>query len=231
MGWQALYPDGMHQTFDDEIVMVLVPEGCFYMGSASGYEDELPLHEQCFESSFWIDETEVTQTDFFRLGGVQADQPDFQGDDRPIESINFLEAESFCALRSARLPIESEWEYAARGPDGWVYPWGNDWNDSHVVSNRISTQGTAEVKSLPRGRSWVGAYDMSGNVWEWVNSRYLAYDVLNEVDAWLDKRWLVIRGGAWYVRSFNLLRASSRYAYYAYSLSNYGVGFRCVRSF
>ncbi|MBK8025639.1 MAG: SUMF1/EgtB/PvdO family nonheme iron enzyme [Chloroflexi bacterium] len=112
------------RTFDDGIVMVQVPAGCFQMGSEQGAGDERPVHQQCFDSPFWIDRTEVTQGDFDRLAGVKSDSQNAPQADHPVTRINWFEARDFCALRSARLPTEVEWEYAARGPENQLFPWG-----------------------------------------------------------------------------------------------------------
>lgn len=230
--WQALYPDGFQHSFEDGVPMVLVPAGCFMMGSSDGESDEQPVHEQCFDEPFWIDLTEVTQADFERLGGVQADPPDFPGDDRPVEDITWFEARDFCAARGARLPTEAEWEYAARGPAEWVYPWGNTWKTNNAVWNRGSSQGTANVGTLAAGRSWVGAFDLSGNVWEWTSSLYLPYESTEDREVDTGNRTDVqhaLRGGSWDYSGTVNLRAAYRFGYYPVSWSN-SFGFRCARS-
>ena len=218
----------------DGVPMVLVPAGCFLMGSDSGDYDERPVHEQCFAAPFWIDKYEVTQAQFRRLGGTQERAPNFPGDDRPVERITWFEARDFCARRGARLPTEAEWEYAARGPDSLVYPWGDTWNASNAVWNRSSSQGTANVGSIPAGASWVGALDMSGNVWEWTSSLYLSYpyDAADgreaDTGSSTDVR-RVLRGGSWYDYDTDFLRAPFR----SWSVPDFGndyIGFRCARS-
>jgi formylglycine-generating enzyme required for sulfatase activity len=75
----------------------------------------------------------------------------------------------------ARLPTEAEWEYAASGSDNLIYPWGNELIEANLVFDRNSNNETADVGSHPNGVSWVGAYDMAGNVWEWVSTIYESY--------------------------------------------------------
>ena len=219
------------QAFDG-VTMVLVPAGCFLMGSTDGQSDEAPVHEQCFPAPFWIDQTEVTQADFERLGGVKAVPNTFDGDARPVEEITWVEALDFCEARAMRLPTEAEWEYAARGPDGWVYPWGDDWNADNVVWSGNSNNQTSDVGSRPAGASWVGALDMSGNVFEWVSSLYQAYpydaqdgreDNANRTDG------RVLRGGSWYSYGPTVLRAANRVRV-APDDSNGSVGVRCALS-
>jgi formylglycine-generating enzyme required for sulfatase activity len=146
----------------DGVTMVQVPAGCFMMGSNDGHINEKPVTPICFEAPFWLDKTEVTQAQFRRLDGVAAKKPFFTGDNRPVENVTWFEARDFCTKRGARLPTEAEWEYAARGPNGLEFPWGNSFDVNKAVYRRI-TPGTADVgvsRRIP-GR----ALDPSGNVW------------------------------------------------------------------
>jgi Tol biopolymer transport system component/formylglycine-generating enzyme required for sulfatase activity len=209
----------------DGVEMVLVPAGCFMMGSTDDeiaavaaqtgldwYENEGPQHRVCFEGPFWIDRTEVTNAQFAAFHGQAAYASYFSGDDRPREQISWTEAAVFCARRGARLPTEAEWEYAARGPDSLEYPWGNEWDGGKVIWNRSSSEGTASVGSLPAGASWVGALDLSGNVSEWVADWYGTYPAeqqVNPTGSGLGKH-RVLRGGSWYVVNSSAFRASVR---------------------
>jgi len=220
------------QSFDG-VEMVQVPPGCFMMGSDNGETDEKPVTRICFDKPFWIDKTEVPQAQFAKFGGVAANKPHFSGDQRPVEQVTWIEAQNFCTKRGARLPTEAEWEYAARGPDSLVYPWGNDWDSRKVVWERESSQGTANVGSMERGKSWVGAFHLSGNVAEWVNSVYkpFPYDAADGRENLLDTdSYRVMRGGSWYSSVNGGLRATVRSSSrpsrgYVY------VGLRCARSF
>jgi formylglycine-generating enzyme required for sulfatase activity len=219
-------------TFADGVPMVQVPAGCFMMGSTNGDNDEQPVLEQCFNEPFWIDLTEVTQADFERLGGVKAYDNRFDGDQRPVERITWFEARDFCALRDARLPTEREWEYAARGPDNLTYPWGSAWNENNAVWDGNSNSQTGEVGSRPAGASWVGALDMSGNVWEWVSSLYLPYDSSEDRELNTGTRTdvlRVLRGGSWYIVYTDILRAAFRNRL-APDGGSINSGFRCARS-
>ena len=219
------------QDFDG-VTMVLVPAGCFMMGSDDGNTDERPVHEQCFPEPFWIDQTEVTQADFERLGGVKATANGFDGDARPVERITWFEARDFCALRGGRLPTEAEWEYAARGPDNLAYPWGDIWDATKAISNRTSSQGTADVGTIATGASWVGALDMSGNVWEWVSSLYQSYPYVSQdgrEDYTNRTNNRVLRGGSWVSDNPSLLRAAYRLGYTP-DLNGNSIGVRCALS-
>ncbi|MCK6576608.1 MAG: formylglycine-generating enzyme family protein [Anaerolineae bacterium] len=221
------------QDFDG-VPMVLVPAGCFMMGSENGFEDEQPAHEQCFAESFWIDQTEVTQAQFARFGGVQAASLSFPGENRPVDSVTWFEAHDFCALRGARLPTEAEWEYAARGPENYVFPWGDEFVSDNLVWGENSGGETAEVGSRLDGASWVGALDMSGNVWEWVNSLHESYPYSAKDGREADTGTRadvqrMLRGGSWSSVNIGGFRAAFRLRInprYWDSL----LGFRCARS-
>ncbi len=227
-GWEPVV-----QTFNG-VEMVLVPAGCFEMGGTQ-YDDEKPIHRVCFEEPFWIDRTEVTNGQFAAFNGQAASSSYFSGDDRPREQITWTEAQAFCESRGARLPTEAEWEYAARGPDAWEYPWGDTWDQDRVIGYRSSSEGTAPVGSIPDGVSWVGAVDMSGNVWEWVADWYDAGDYGTLADGVIDPtgpvsgEYRVLRGGSWIVNYPGDFRAAIRYWFNPVIRLNH-LGFRCARS-
>ena len=181
-------------------LMALVPAGC--------------LEERCFNVPFWIDVYEVTNEQYGESGR-------FTGAQRPRELVTWYEAQAFCETRGARLPDEWEWEYAARGPDLLEYPWGNSFESDNVVRlynncNNGEQDGPCDVGSRPGNISWVGAYDMSGNIYEWTSS-----------DRGPTNK--VLRGGSW-VNYDELVSASFRFSDDpSFMFSHYG--FRCVRSY
>jgi len=229
-------PYAPHIREFDGVEMALVPAGCFMMGSEDGHSDEQPVHEQCFEEPFWIDVTEVTNTQY----GSASDNclKRSSEDSQPRICVDWFEAAAYCQSRGARLPTEAEWEYAARGPDGLAYPWGNDFVTDNVVYAINSASQTAEVGSRPAGASWVGAHDLSGNVWEWVSTIYdqdhfqYPYDSDDgrEADGSSDSSSLrALRGGSWSSNSSDL-RGALRFRISPGITSNYN-GFRCARSY
>ena len=184
--------DPLTDTFDG-VEMVQVPPGCFMMGDAK-VERAQPVHEVCITETYWIDKTEVSNAQFQELGGSserESSYPGYEisGDDQPRTSVTWDEAQSFCQLRGGRLPTEAEWEYAARGPEAWLYPWGNEYDPTrlNVCDSNCKIGGSAAsdlrtaddgyavaapVDSFPDGASWVGALNMAGNMAEWVADWY-----------------------------------------------------------
>jgi formylglycine-generating enzyme required for sulfatase activity len=219
----------------DGVAMALVPAGCFMMGSENEYPDERPAHEVCFDEPFWIDQTEVTNEQFAAFNGQAAYNSYFRGDNRPREQISWLEAQTFCESRGARLPTEAEWEYAARGLDELAYPWGNNFTPDNTVWSENSGGASVDVGSKPTGVSWVGALDMSGNVWEWVADWYAESYYASLADGAVnptgpvsgDER--VQRGGSWWLGAPNDFRAAYR-GKFEPEVRVYDFGFRCARS-
>ncbi|MBL8165612.1 MAG: SUMF1/EgtB/PvdO family nonheme iron enzyme [Anaerolineae bacterium] len=222
-----------NQMVDDYgVAMVRVPAGCFFMGSDKGSTDEQPTHEICFEQAFWIDKTEVTNAQY---GSASPECSEWSSaPDQPRSCVTWFEARDFCQSRDARLPTEVEWEYAARGPDSRVYPWGNDYDAALVIGYDDPDYGgrsTAPVGSRPGGASWVGALDMSGNLWEWVRSAYQDYPYRADdgrEDANRTDVSRVVRGGSFGDSSVGL-RAADRY-WLGPDLEGGSYGFRCARS-
>ncbi|MBN1562587.1 MAG: SUMF1/EgtB/PvdO family nonheme iron enzyme [Anaerolineae bacterium] len=217
-----------------DVLFVEVPAGCFMMGTDEGEHDEHPAHELCLDD-FWIMKTEVTRAMYAACaaaGGCTAiATPNIAGNDnQPINHVNWDQANDFCDWLDARLPSESEWEYAARGPEGWLYPWGNEFIPDNAVYINNSGDQIAQVGSMPGGASWVGALDMSGNVWEWTSSFAKPYPY-NRRDGREGTSNLILinrvtRGGS-YANESEFLRAANRSSYSPDTAIGL-IGFRCA---
>jgi formylglycine-generating enzyme required for sulfatase activity len=180
---------------DFGIAMVFVPEGPFSLGSVNGDPDEKPVVE-IYLKSFYIDQFEVSNASYkecvdqgictlprqnnSRMRLEYYGAPEFAN--YPVLYVSWNDAATYCEWRGARLPSEAEWEKAARGPDGWLYPWGNVFEEGRANYCGGSEfcpgdpddgyQDTAPVDAFARGLSPYGAYQMAGNVNEWVADWY-----------------------------------------------------------
>ena len=151
-------------------------------------------------------------------------------EDHPVTQVSWYGAQAYCAWAGGRLPTEAEWEKAARGVDGHLYPWGNEPPDCDKAQYGDCGGATVPVGSRPAGASPYGVLDMAGNVWEWVADWYdpAGYDpapVENPQgpEAGIRK---VFRGGSWgYPPAFTRAtdRARNRPTY-----AGFGLGFRCA---
>ncbi len=173
------------------VVQVFVPQGCFVMGSdtITDITDQIraqTARQVCITQPFWIDKYEVSnaQWEQFRSesGSLLAEAGDFQTSmqpNTPRVGVSLEQAAAYAQWRGGRLPTEAEWEYAARGPNDWLYPWGNTFTNQANINGSAngSANGTLPVDSYPGGASWIGAFNMSGNAGEWVSDCYnAAYD-------------------------------------------------------
>ena len=176
----------------------------------------------------------------------QMDEQAFKFANHPRENVNWYQAMAFCRWLSwrlgggtdlkkvsdwaVRLPTEFEWEKAARGTDGRIYPYGNDFDAAKGNTHETGLQQTSAVGIFPNGASPYGVMDMSGNVWEWCMSDYHNPAPDAQQENLRTDNWRVLRGGSW-VNYLMLARAVYRHiSFPAYRY--YSFGFRlvcCVR--
>jgi len=238
--------------------MVFIPAGEFIMGNDGGGDDEKPERE-VFLDAFYIDKYEVTNAQYKECVDAGTcnppvhtsspdrlsyyDNPEF--DNYPVIWVTWDDAQTYCQWRAKRLPTEAEWEKAARGTDGRLWPWGNsdpdgsklnlcdvnctyEWKEAHIDDGYL---GTAPVGSFEAGKSPYGVYNMGGNVREWVADWFAPDYYANAPDrnppgpsSGIGR---VLRGGSW--RS-NIPVASSTYRlWYSPEVKDEYVGFRCAR--
>lgn len=147
--------------------MVFIRGGRFEMGTDSGAYNERPAHT-VFLDPFYIDRTEVTVAAFRAYDPEY--EPAFEGNTLPATDISWAEANAFCLSSGKRLPTETEWERACRGPGGNDYAYGVDFDTTLGRSGGKLDDGPVEVGTYPAGHA--GVVDMTGNVWEWCADWY-----------------------------------------------------------
>ena len=227
-----------------DIEWVDVPAGEFMMGSdpavdPDASDDEMPQHA-VYVDAFRISKYEVTNAQYAQC--VRATVCDEPGDlryyldpayaDHPVVYVSWFDAQTFCEWIGGRLPTEAEWEKAARGTDGRIYPWGNEFAESKCNTFESGIGDTTEVGSYSDGASPYGAMDMAGNVWEWVADWYDAgyYSEAPERNPQGPDSGevRVLRGGSWYYYQ-DLARCASRPRYSPDARGSH-VGFRVAAS-
>lgn len=203
---------------------VTIPAGYFWLGSDPEqdphmFEDEAPqlrLHV----AEYQISRVAVTNAQYkmFMDATAYIAPPHWRGseilegqEDHPVVNINWHDAMAFCEWAGVRLPTEIEWEKAARGPDGRLYPWGNSPPDSTRCNFDRASGTTVPVGSYPAGASPYGVYDMSGNVWEWTVTPWL--DTYENYLQAIEKQThvasrRVLRGGGF--RDMEFIRCAAR---------------------
>jgi len=258
--------------------MTLIPGGSFLMGvdkavntntkkmtarqrlkyavSKEAFHDEGPARMVILDP-YYLDLYEVSNQkygEFIKATGHPA--PAYWDDHRrnkpgqPVSGVNWNDANAYCSWANKRLPTEAEWEKAARGPEGFKYPWGNELDPSKANFGR-KNEFTAKVDAFPEGKSPYGVYNMAGNVFEWVADWYdpnyykNTKETVNPtgpkegvflsssgtyVDRIATGKKRVIRGGSWYAPAESV---TNTHRFWNDPMNNsYGVGlgFRCARS-
>jgi len=233
----------------DGSVMVFVPAGWFVMGSTEddpqADDDEDPQHDVMLDG-FWIDRTEVTNGQYKQCeaaGACTAPYPtssysraEYYRHPRyanfPVINVTWHDAVAYCEWAGKRLPTEAEWEKAARGVDGRIYPWGDSPPDDTLANYGGNEGDTEEVGSYPEGASPYGVLEMAGNVWEWVADRYdVSYYQASPAHNPTGPNSgpeRVVRGGSWLYPE-RRIRAAYRNSR-APNFRDGTIGFRCASS-
>jgi len=213
---------GIIENKKDNQLLILIPDGEFLMGSnkreddKAGY-DEIPQHFH-YLKSYYIGIYPVSNRQYKRFvdetghhppNVADRGKPVWQGNtypeeygDHPVVCVSWLDAVAYCRWSGLSLPHESQWEKAARGSDGRIYPWGDIWDDKKCrFSGNRGEENTCKVWQYPAGKSPYQLLNMSGNVWEWCEDRYDAkvYERYADGDYSLSRNGngLVLRGGSW----------------------------------
>ena len=177
--------------------MVWVPGGTLQMGSERE-ADEMPVHSVAV-AGFWMYAYAVTQSQYLaciaflreQSGPTAPQKPSLfkRGDangSRAAAGVDWNYACDYAAWAGGRLPTEAEWEWAARGPEGLLYPWGNawpqgdNWQDNRANVSESGLYEQIDVGRYPQGASWCGALDLLGNTFEWCSSLYRPYPYVSD---------------------------------------------------
>ncbi len=213
--------------------------------------------DKIYLDAYYIDKTEVTNAEYHRfwvaLGDKQSEHtPISYGNEfgtwpdiartranYPVVGISWYSAVAYAAWIGKRLPTEAEWEKASRGTDARRWPWGSRFAQriqaqtlhANVWRGKDGFAGLSPVGHYPTGASPYGAYDMAGNVWEWVSdwysdTYYHRRDARNPMGPRIGSR-RVVRGGSWLNRE-GLARCSTRIGHYP-ELGTSFIGFRLAK--
>ena len=202
--------------------MVLIPGGPFTMGRDNGPETEKPGH-RVYLPAFYIDKNLVTVADFAEFvqekgpngpkGEMYLDVADSDNrihprngvwhpakgsENHPAGEVSWHGAVAYCRWKKKRLPSEAEWEKAARGTDGRLYPWGNESPRPDFAFFGGYRGETVPVGQYPKGASPYGVLDMAGQVWEWTTSIFTGYpyDPKDGRENLSSRGTRVVRGGS-----------------------------------
>jgi formylglycine-generating enzyme required for sulfatase activity len=239
----------------DQKKMVLIPAGEFIMGTNKVdtenkhqqigtvkplYVDQRP-ERRVYLDAYYIDQYEVTNRQYKRfidetlypdlpsqwVGGQIPDGLE----DHPVTDITWSEAWSYAAWAGKLLPTEAQWEKAARGTDGRLYPWGNEYEKGMANVGVDGARKIMPVGSFPKDVSAYQVYDMAGNVMEWTRDWYRAYPGSDYASKRFGKIFKVLRGSGSQKAGHYFLDAY-RYMFYRTEVKAddwfENVGFRCV---
>jgi formylglycine-generating enzyme required for sulfatase activity len=234
------------QAISAETPMVEIPAGQFAMGSdgVRALEDERPVHRVWLDR-FSMDLYEVATAQYAEfLIATQRPAPwqwnsvDLsQSHDRPVIGVDWSDADAYCQWKGKRLPTEAEWEKSARGTEGRLYPWGDQFPSKDLANFALGarfsySQVLMPVQSYEQGKSPYGLYHMAGNVWEWVQDWYAVnyYEVSPERNPQGPEQgqFKVLRGGSWSDLPKYLL-TYGRFKLPPETRNSY-TGFRCAKS-
>lgn len=224
--WQAVSPLIVNEK--DGSILVWVPPGKFEMGD--GKASNCPKH-RVYLDGYYLGVHCITNRQYKRFveatGHRSPDMADLgtpiwrgqsypeSSAEHPVVCVDWEDASAYCAWASLALPTEAQWERGARGTQGLIYPWGNDWDERHCRNdNNRDSRTTCPVFDYPTGTSGYGTYNQSGNVWEWCRDWYDENSYTSSPrenpagpSSGLDR---VLRGGSWGARVSGNFRGAYR---------------------
>ncbi len=230
---------------DNPNEMILIPAGAFIMGSNERLSDEGPEHISS-TTEYLIDKFEVTNLQYKKYideAGRRAPEhferreiPQGKAD-HPVTFVSWFDAKKYCSWANKRLPTEQEWEKAARGTDGRIFPWGNLFAigraNTPVRWDEMKQAGdTSPVGAFKQGISPFGLQDTSGNVWEWVDAWYTGHPGNEKPSENFGEIYRVLKGGSWWDCSFYKCGISApvfNRSFFNPRVKNSSFGFRCAK--
>jgi eukaryotic-like serine/threonine-protein kinase len=254
----TLAPGTRRTVSEDGMLQVYVPAGWFDMGSLpedpGADADEYPLHE-VYLDAFWIDQVEVTNAMFARFLNQMGNQVEERaswldaGDEdvqiyqaegewqvkkgyetHPVVEVNWFGAQAYCRWAGRQLPSEAQWERAARGSDRRTFPPGEKINCSHANTIECKRNSAEPADARPDGASPFNAFDMAGNLWEWVadwyDTNFYTESPAENPSGPLDGQFKVLRGGSYGQDRMHARSANRRHN--APANSQFDYGFRCA---
>ena len=236
-------------TWDrDSVEMIVIPAGEFIMGSAlgEGRSDERP-QRKVYLDAYAIDVTETTNERYLNfIHSTRRKEPANPYSDKklsedpnignlPVVQITWYDAVDYCRWVGKRLPTEAEWEKAARGTKGFIFPWGSSSPKPKEVNFERTWEGTDTlwpVGSVNQNSSPYGVKDMAGNVREWTNDWYAAdyysMGINKNPKGPITGILKVIKDGSWHSFKSDIRSASRGKG--GFALKTDGIGFRCTKS-
>ena len=222
--------------------MIEVPAGPFEMGSDTGDPEDAPAR-QVELPTFEIDKFEVTNADYavfvedtaYVTDAERAGKKSWRAsagegrENHPVVRVTWNDAVAYCTWLGKRLPSEAEWEKAARGAQGYRFPWGDEWDPTKANTIDAGLRGTAAVGSFGASASPYGVEDMAGNVSEWTADWYQEYPGNTVQDPYYGETCRVTRGGGWFDDEPQVVTFSRNCADPDKTAID-ELGFRCVRS-
>ncbi|MCA9499014.1 MAG: SUMF1/EgtB/PvdO family nonheme iron enzyme [Nitrospira sp.] len=224
--------------------------------SKQAFHDEGPAHWVVLDG-FFIDKFEVSNSDFAKFmkekghpGPAYWDDPRLNKPDQPVVGVNWFDAKAYCKYKGKRLPTEAEWERAARGPEGFQYPWGNEFDPAKANYGK-NHEATLPVDSMPEAASPYGLHHMAGNVFEWVEDWYdpdfykktphpvntqgpLKPIWIGGTGTYVDRLTVgakrVVRGGSWIAAESSITTTHRFWNHPANNSYGVGLGFRCAQT-
>jgi|SRR5579884_243212 len=236
---RAIEPQKKEEIIEQK--MILIPAGDFIMGEDFFKKNASPRHTVHLDD-YYIDLYDVTNAHYKRFvdatGHVspshwsQNQYPPGKAN-HPVTFVSWFDAEAYCKWEGKRLPTEAEWEKAARGTDGRMFPWGAKLEPKRANVPPEGIKDTTPVNAFPEGKSPYGLYDMSGNVFQWTADWFLPYPGNNVPHPNYGEKLKVLRGGSFFDCSYykcGLSFQTFNRISLAPTTKAISAGFRCAKS-